>query len=91
MITKNYLSHRKNTKELIKEDQLKRAESSSIQGVIYESANNIANVVKRGNKIYTSAINGLATQNLVTLKKNKNTLKNLRMKLMILEIIFSTL
>jgi phosphate/sulfate permease len=77
MITKNYLSHRKNTKELIKEDQLKRAESSSIQGVIYESANNIANVVKRGNKIYTSAINGLATQNLVTLKKNKKHIEKL--------------
>jgi phosphate/sulfate permease len=80
MITKNYLSHRKTTKVLIEEDKLERAESSSTQGVIYESATNIANVVKRGNKIYTSAINGLATQNLALLKKNKKQIEKLSLE-----------
>jgi Na+/phosphate symporter len=77
MITKNYFSHRKNTKALIEEDKLERAESSSTQGVILESAANIASVVKRGNRIYTGAINGLATHNLVLLKKNKKQIEKL--------------
>jgi len=39
--------------------------------VIHESAKNIANVVKRGNRIYTNAIKGLALQDLSLLKDNK--------------------
>ncbi|GAA4800716.1 inorganic phosphate transporter [Litoribaculum gwangyangense] len=77
LLFRNYLSHRKKTKELQVEDSLQKAESSSIQGVIHESANNIANVVKRGNKIYTNAINGLAKQDLDLLKKNKKQVTKL--------------
>ena len=77
LLIKNYLSHRKKSKEKKEEDQLEKAESSSTQGVIHESASNIANVVKRGNKIYTSAIKGLATQNLALLKKNKKQIEKL--------------
>jgi phosphate/sulfate permease len=58
-------------------DRLHASESSSIQGVIHESADNIANVVKRGNKIYTNAINGLALQDLKLLKKNDKQIKKL--------------
>ncbi|APY10757.1 phosphate:sodium symporter [Seonamhaeicola sp. S2-3] len=71
VLVRNYLNHRKKTKELKAEDSLQKAESSSTQGVILESANNIANVVKRSNRIYTNAVNGLATHNLKVLKKNK--------------------
>ena len=53
------------------EGRLKKAESSSVQGVIHESAGNIASVVKRVNKIYPTAIKGLALQDLAALKKNK--------------------
>lgn len=77
LLIRNYLNHRKQSKELKEEDSLKKAESSSIQGVILESANNIANVIKRGNKIYTSVINGLATHNLKLLKKNKKNIEKL--------------
>lgn len=77
ILVKNYLTHRKQSKELKVEDTLQKAESSSIQGVIVESASNIANVVKRGNKIYTSAVNGLATHNLKDLKKNKKQIEKL--------------
>jgi Na+/phosphate symporter len=48
-----------------------------VQGVIHESANNIANVIKRGNKIYSTAINGLAKQDLDVLKKNKKQITKL--------------
>lgn len=77
LLIKNYLSHRKNSKILREEDQLEKAESSSTQGVIHESASNIANVVKRGNRIYTSAINGLAVQDLKLLKKNRKQIEKL--------------
>ncbi len=77
MLGKNYISHRKNNKVLLEEDKLEKAESSSTQGVIYESASNIANVLKRGNRIYTNAINGLAIQNLTVLKKNKKQVEKL--------------
>ncbi|WP_228237893.1 inorganic phosphate transporter [Allomuricauda sp. M10] len=71
ILLRNYLSHNKKSKEIKAEDSLRRAESSSIQGVIEESAANIANVVKRSNRIYTNSINGLAKHDLDFLKKNK--------------------
>lgn len=77
VLIKNYLTHRKQSIEQKEEDKLHKAESSSTQGVIIESAGNIANVVKRGNKIYTGAVNGLATHNLKSLKKNKKQIEKL--------------
>lgn len=71
LLIRSSLAHNKKSKESKAEDSLTKAESSSVQGVIQESAANIANVVKRGNKIYTNAIKGLATQDLALLKKNK--------------------
>ena len=50
---------------------LRRAESSSIQGVIEESADNIGNMIKRSNRIYTNSVNGLARHDIEMLKKNR--------------------
>ena len=77
LLIRSYISHQKNSKIIREEDQLEKAESSSTQGVIQESASNIANVVKRGNRIYTSAINGLAVQDLKVLKKNRKNIEKL--------------
>lgn len=77
LITRSYMAHSKKLKEDKAEDRLTKAESSSIQGVIHESASNIANVIKRGNKIYSNAINGLAKQDLSLLKKNKKQVEKL--------------
>ncbi|MEM8998998.1 MAG: inorganic phosphate transporter [Bacteroidota bacterium] len=71
LLTRNYLSHNKKHKENKVEEVLRKAENSSIQGVIEESATTISNVVNRSNKIYTGAINGLAKHDLEALKKNK--------------------
>jgi len=71
LLVRNYISYNRKSKEIKAEDTLNKAESSSIQGVIEESANNISNVLKRTNKIYTNSINGLAVQNLELLNKNK--------------------
>ena len=77
ILIRSSISHNKKSKEVKAEDQLKKSESRSIQGVIHESAHNIANVVKRGNRIYTNAINGLAKQDLTLLKKNKKQVNKL--------------
>lgn len=77
LLVRNYISHNKKAKVAKAEDHLQKAESSSVQGVIHESAGNIANVVKRGNRIYTNAINGLAKQDLAMLKKNKKNIVKL--------------
>lgn len=71
LLLRNYIAHSKKSKEEKAEDSLTKAESSSVQGVIHESASNIASVVKRGNRIYTNAVKGLAKQDLALLKKNK--------------------
>jgi phosphate/sulfate permease len=77
LLIRSYVSHRKSSKIMREEDQLEKAESSSTQGVIQESASTIANVIKRGNRIYTSAINGLAVQDLKLLKKNRKQIEKL--------------
>lgn len=77
LLVRNYIAHNKKTKVIKAEDSLRKTESSSIQGVIEESANNISNVAKRSNKIYTNTIDGLAKQNLDLLKKNKKQVTKL--------------
>ena len=51
--------------------------ASSIQGVIVESSNNVAKASKKIKKIFISSIDGLATQDLSALKKNKKDVKSL--------------
>ena len=77
LLIKSYISYKKKSKEIKAVDSLRKAESSSIQGVIEESTHNIANVIKRANKIYTNSINGLARQDLVQLKKSKKQVSKL--------------
>ena len=71
LLVRNYISYNRKSKEIKAEDSLNKAESSSIQGVIKESAENIANVIKRSNRIYSNSINGLSRLDLILLKKNK--------------------
>ena len=70
MGVKNYLKG-KDTVHQDEEDELSIGESSSLQGVIFESSKNISKVIKRGEKVYTNAIEGLSKQDLDLLKKNK--------------------
>lgn len=71
LLYRNYKTHKNRSTKVKDEDSLTKAESSSLQGVIQESAKNIANVVKRTNRIYSNAIVGLAKQDLALLKKSK--------------------
>lgn len=71
ILYRNYLTHKNKSLNISKDDILKSSESSSIQGVIQESAKNISNVLKRSNTIYSNAVNGLASEDIKLLKKNK--------------------
>jgi hypothetical protein len=80
LLIRSSIAHNKKSKQEKSEDSLQIAESSSVQGVIHESASNIANVIKRGNKIYSNAINGLAKQDLSSLKKNQKQIDKLSLE-----------
>ena len=77
LLTKNMLAHRKKAKAGKEEDSIIQAESSSIQGVVEESADNIRAVVSRSSKIYTNTVDSLAKQDLEGLKKSKRGVKKL--------------
>ena len=72
LLYRNYKAHNNKATKTNDEDSLSEAESSSVQGVIHESAKNISKVVKRTNRIYTNSVAGLAKQELPLLKKSKN-------------------
>ena len=77
LLYRNYRSHKTKSTKTADEDSLIETGSRSVQGVIHESASNISNVVKRGNRIYTNAVSGLAKQDLALLKKNKKQIDKL--------------
>ncbi len=77
LLVKNMLAHRKNAKAGKEEDSINKAESTSIQGVVEESADNIRAVVSRTSKIYTNTIDSLAKQDLEGLKKSKKGVRKL--------------
>jgi phosphate/sulfate permease len=69
ILVRNYLSHKKKSTTNVDPKSLKKSESSTVQGIISESAVNITNVVSRTNKIYTDVLKGLAVEDTKTLKK----------------------
>ena len=77
LLAKNYISHRKKADVIKAEDQLNKAESKSIIGVIEESADNISKALKRVSKINEITIHGLINQDLDALKKAKKTVVKL--------------
>lgn len=77
LLARNYISFKKKNKTIIDETGLKKTESKTVQGIIQESADNIAKVVHRSNKIYSNMLRGLATQDTSKLKKSKKGVKKL--------------
>ena len=77
LLVRNYISHKKKRDSIVGKDGLKKTESNTVQGIIQESADNIANVVSRTNKIYSDTLRGLAKQDTSKLKKSKKGVKKL--------------
>ena len=70
LLVRNFLKH-KSKETQISRKELKMSESSTVQGIISESADNIVNVVSRAKKIYAGILKGLSAQDVRLLKKRK--------------------
>ncbi|MGK0386167.1 MAG: phosphate/sulfate permease [Patiriisocius sp.] len=77
LLVRNYLSHKKKNNTTVDPKSLKKSESSTVQGIISESADNISNVVSRTNKIYTDVLKGLAKEDGNKLKKSRKGIEKL--------------
>ncbi len=69
LIGRNSLIHSKKVKEEKKQRYIESAELITINGVIEESADHIAEVAQRVNKLYTNVVNDLANHDLNKLRK----------------------
>ena len=78
MLVRNYISGKKKNQVAKEEEDLRRAESQTISGIIEESADNISKTISRTNKIYTKTLRGLAKQNLADLKKSRKGIDKLK-------------
>jgi len=66
---RNTLIHRRKSNEVKKQVYIQRAELITINGVIEESADHIAGVATRVNKLYTNVVNDLSNHDLNKLRK----------------------
>ena len=69
LIGRNTLIHRRKKKEEQQQVYIERAELITINGVIEESADHIASVANRVNKLYTNVVDDLAKHDLNKLRK----------------------
>jgi len=77
LLVRNYLSYKKKAAEKLVPAGLKKSESKTVQGIISESSDNIADVMSRASKIYSNVISGLAKQDAKKLKKSKKQIAKL--------------
>jgi Na+/phosphate symporter len=69
LIARNSIRHKKKSQEEKKQMYIERAELITINGVIEESSDHIAEVATRVNKLYTNVVNDLANHDLNKLRK----------------------
>ena len=76
LLVRNFLKH-KSKETQISRKELKMSESSTVQGIISESADNIVNVLSRAKKLYAGILKGLSSQDANMLKKRKKRVAKL--------------
>jgi phosphate/sulfate permease len=69
LLFRSQMAHKKSKIEQAATDEILMAESSTIQGILDESSNNIATVLKRSKRIYKDTLDGLVERDLSTLKR----------------------
>jgi Na+/phosphate symporter len=77
LITRSFIMHKRSQVEQMVTDELKRAESKTIQGIIEESSETVASVFKRSKDMYSNTLEGLINQDLSALKKGRKASKKL--------------
>lgn len=70
-IIRTYILSKKAAEEFKEEELFRKAESTSIQGVITESSSNVSTIMKRASKAYAATLEGLAKQDIKKLKNAK--------------------
>jgi hypothetical protein len=69
LIIRNYLTHKKKLTIQFDHSSLKKSESHTVQGIIEESADNVAKSMYRTSKTFEAVLQGLETQDDAHLKK----------------------
>lgn len=69
LIIRNYLNHKKSSKKSLDHTSLKKSASKTVQGIIDESADNVAKSMYRTKSIFSGVVDGLAHQDAASLKK----------------------
>lgn len=77
LLVRSYLAYKKKSTTTVDPKSLKKSESSTVQGIITESADNISNVISRTNKIYTEVLKGLSKEDNKALKKSRRGVQKL--------------
>jgi phosphate/sulfate permease len=77
LLVRSFLSHKRSEQRQKETDQLQKAQSKTIQGIIEESSGNVATVFKRSKRIYKNTLDGLIAQDLSILKASRKESKKL--------------
>src|SRR6056300_1505854 len=77
LLIRNYVIHKKKQAEKLNPKVLRKSESKTVQGIINENSENVADVMSRANKISHNVIDGLAKQKIDKLKKAKKQISKL--------------
>jgi|TARA_B110000483_G_scaffold26349_1_gene31519 phosphate/sulfate permease len=73
LVLRNYLSHLKKLNSQSDHTSLKKSASQTVQGIIEESADNVAKSMYRSVKIFDGVMEGLANQDVGALKKMRKS------------------
>lgn len=71
LLIRNFIKHKQIQEQIFNPNKLKKSKSSTVQGIIAESAENIVNVIQRTNKISNAILSGLSKYDIDQLKKSK--------------------
>lgn len=77
LITRSFIMHKRSQSIQKETDELQKAESNTIQGIIEESSDTVATVFKRAKQMYSNTLEGLITQDLSSLKSGRKAAKKL--------------
>ena len=72
LVVRNYLSHKKKANAQSDHSSLKKSASQTVQGIIEESADNVAKSIYRTTSIFNGVVDGLSNQDTGALKKMRN-------------------
>ena len=77
LLIRNYVNHKKKQADKLNPKVLRKSKSKTVQGIIHESSENVADVISRTNKINHNVIDGMTKYKIDKLKKAKKQISKL--------------